>query len=112
MKLITCAPAVRADACGPYPVDEELALGVHEFHAGTDKQLREQRVCEPDALKHPHAFAVKMHRAGQRKNVLVSLQHEYPQAFDRQQVRQRRTGRAEADDGDIVVACVQRNGFI
>ena len=81
---------------------QSVTLRVHKMHAlqtwaGDGLHFRTQA----GVLKNAHHLAVKVNGAWQRVNGCLSLQHHDRQAALPQQIGQARTGRAQANDGNI-----------
>ena len=102
-------PAHRRQRLRPRPVQQHAAVGIQKQHAGTENDVRQDRVGKADGLEHAHAFVVEMHRAREMISPRLALQHQRPYAAQAEQVRECRADRAAADDHDVEMV---RVGFI
>ena len=89
MKAIAGVPALRADLLRAWPIDQQAAFGIDEAHAARHHQIRQQHVGEPQGLEHAHALAIEVDGARQRIDIGLTLQRQYAQPAQGQQVGQR-----------------------
>ena len=102
VKVVVGGAAVRATFLGAGADQQGLASGVVEVHA-LEARARDalNLWAQTGGLEHAHGFAVEMDGAGQGVDLALSLEHQHRQAILAQQVGQRGTRRAVADDGDV-----------
>ena len=102
VKVVVGGAAVWATFLGAGADQQGLASGVVEVHA-FEARARDalDLWAQTGGLEHAHGFAVEMDGAGQGVDFCLTLEHQHRQTIGTQQVGQRGTCRAVANDGDV-----------
>ena len=107
MKAVARVPAERAYVLRSRPIEDQSPIDIDEMHSGRNMGVRQDALCQPQGLEYAHHLVVEMDGARQRIDVGFAVEHDNREPAIGQQIGQRRTDRAVANDANIRLCLVE-----